>query len=77
MCVCVSDSIDMGSMEHLLHNVCLLLASRTREIVKAALSFIKVILFVMDPKTLAGHVTVMVGLCACGLCWVSASVCVA
>uniref|UniRef100_A0A674BSC1 Ribosomal RNA processing 12 homolog n=1 Tax=Salmo trutta TaxID=8032 RepID=A0A674BSC1_SALTR len=48
---------DMGSMEHLLHNVCLLLASRTREIVKAALSFIKVILFVMDPKTLAGHVT--------------------
>uniref|UniRef100_A0A674BU55 Ribosomal RNA processing 12 homolog n=1 Tax=Salmo trutta TaxID=8032 RepID=A0A674BU55_SALTR len=53
------DSIDMGSMEHLLHNVCLLLASRTREIVKAALSFIKVILFVMDPKTLAGHVTVM------------------
>lgn len=75
--MCVSDSIDMGSMEHLLHNVCLLLASRTREIVKAALSFIKVILFVMDPKTLAGHVTVMVGLCACGLCWVSASVCVA
>uniref|UniRef100_A0A8C8H6L8 Ribosomal RNA-processing protein 12-like conserved domain-containing protein n=1 Tax=Oncorhynchus tshawytscha TaxID=74940 RepID=A0A8C8H6L8_ONCTS len=54
---------DMGSMEHLLHNVCLLLTSRTREIVKAALSFVKVILFVMDPKTLAGHVTVMVGLC--------------
>ncbi|XP_071010310.1 RRP12-like protein [Oncorhynchus clarkii lewisi] len=53
------DSIDMGSMEHLLHNVCLLLTSRTREIVKAALSFVKVILFVMDPKTLAGHVTVM------------------
>uniref|UniRef100_A0A8C7QQT5 Ribosomal RNA processing 12 homolog n=1 Tax=Oncorhynchus mykiss TaxID=8022 RepID=A0A8C7QQT5_ONCMY len=48
---------DMGSMEHLLHNVCLLLTSRTREIVKAALSFVKVILFVMDPKTLAGHVT--------------------
>uniref|UniRef100_A0A6Q2Z4E4 Uncharacterized protein n=1 Tax=Esox lucius TaxID=8010 RepID=A0A6Q2Z4E4_ESOLU len=41
----------------LLHNVCLLLTSRTREIVKAALSFVKVIIFVMDPKTLAGHIT--------------------
>ncbi|XP_010897516.1 RRP12-like protein [Esox lucius] len=53
------DSIDMGTMEQLLHNVCLLLTSRTREIVKAALSFVKVIIFVMDPKTLAGHITVV------------------
>uniref|UniRef100_A0A3B4B912 Uncharacterized protein n=1 Tax=Periophthalmus magnuspinnatus TaxID=409849 RepID=A0A3B4B912_9GOBI len=45
------------TMEQLLHNICLLLTSRTREIVKAALGFIKVILFVMDPKTLASHVT--------------------
>uniref|UniRef100_A0A8C2X2C3 Ribosomal RNA processing 12 homolog n=1 Tax=Cyclopterus lumpus TaxID=8103 RepID=A0A8C2X2C3_CYCLU len=43
--------------EQLLHNVCLLLTSRTREIVKAALGFIKVILFIMDPKTLASHAT--------------------
>lgn len=49
-------------MEQLLHNVCLLLMSRTREIVKAALGFIKVILFIMDPKTLASHATVMVGI---------------
>uniref|UniRef100_A0A671YLZ9 Ribosomal RNA processing 12 homolog n=1 Tax=Sparus aurata TaxID=8175 RepID=A0A671YLZ9_SPAAU len=41
--------------EQLLHNVCLLLSSRTREIVKASLSFIKVILFIMDAKTLASH----------------------
>lgn len=47
-------------MEQLLHNICLLLSSRTREIVKAALGFIKVILFIMEPKTLASHVTVMV-----------------
>lgn len=47
-------------MEQLLHNVCLLLGARTREIVKAALGFIKVILFIMDQKTLASHVTVMV-----------------
>uniref|UniRef100_A0AAQ5YAN6 Ribosomal RNA-processing protein 12-like conserved domain-containing protein n=1 Tax=Amphiprion ocellaris TaxID=80972 RepID=A0AAQ5YAN6_AMPOC len=47
------------TMEQLLHNVCLLLSSRTREIVKAALGFIKVILFIMDPKTLASHVAVM------------------
>uniref|UniRef100_A0A3Q3WNJ1 Uncharacterized protein n=1 Tax=Mola mola TaxID=94237 RepID=A0A3Q3WNJ1_MOLML len=49
----------MTSREQLLHNVCLLLSSRTREIVKAALGFIKVILFIVDPKTLASHVTVM------------------
>lgn len=53
------DSIEVGNMEQLLHNICLLLTSRTREIVKAALSFIKVVLFIMDPKTLASHVTVM------------------
>uniref|UniRef100_A0A8D2ZS89 Ribosomal RNA processing 12 homolog n=1 Tax=Scophthalmus maximus TaxID=52904 RepID=A0A8D2ZS89_SCOMX len=46
-------------MEQLLYNICVLLSSRTREIVKAALGFIKVILFIMDPKTLASHVTVM------------------
>ncbi|XP_026212091.1 RRP12-like protein [Anabas testudineus] len=53
------DSIEVATMEQLLHNICLLLSSRTREIVKAALGFIKVILFIMDPKTLASHVTVM------------------
>ncbi|KAM9847722.1 RRP12-like protein [Aulostomus maculatus] len=53
------DSIEVSTMEQLLHNVCLLLGSRTREIVKAALGFIKVILFIMDPKALASHVTVM------------------
>uniref|UniRef100_A0A665UXK5 Uncharacterized protein n=1 Tax=Echeneis naucrates TaxID=173247 RepID=A0A665UXK5_ECHNA len=51
------DSIEVSTMEQLLHNICLLLSSRTREIVKAALGFIKVILFIMDPKTLASHVT--------------------
>ncbi|XP_029690750.1 RRP12-like protein [Takifugu rubripes] len=53
------DAIEVTTMEQLLHNVCLLLRSRTREIVKAALGFIKVILFIMDPKTLASHATVM------------------
>lgn len=52
----------MTTREQLLHNVCLLLSSLTREIVKASLSFIKVILFIMDAKTLASHVTVMVGI---------------
>uniref|UniRef100_A0A7N8XT35 Ribosomal RNA processing 12 homolog n=1 Tax=Mastacembelus armatus TaxID=205130 RepID=A0A7N8XT35_9TELE len=49
----------VNTLEQLLHNICLLLSSRTREIVKASLGFIKVILFIMDPKTLASHVTVM------------------
>lgn len=53
------DSIEVTSMEQLLSNVCLLLSSRTREVVKAALGFVKVILFIMDSKTLASHVTVM------------------
>uniref|UniRef100_A0A1A7YHG6 Ribosomal RNA processing 12 homolog n=1 Tax=Iconisemion striatum TaxID=60296 RepID=A0A1A7YHG6_9TELE len=53
------DAIEVPILEQLLYNVCVLLASRTREIVKAALGFIKVILFIMDPKTLATHVTVM------------------
>lgn len=53
------DAIEVSTMEQLLHNICLLLSSRTREIVKAALGFIKVLLFIMDPKTLASHATVM------------------
>ncbi|XP_019948079.1 RRP12-like protein [Paralichthys olivaceus] len=53
------DSIEVPVMEQLLHNICLLLSSRTREIVKAALGFMKVILFIMDPKMLASHATVM------------------
>ncbi|KAL3050287.1 hypothetical protein OYC64_012343 [Pagothenia borchgrevinki] len=53
------DAIDTNTREQLLHNICLLLTSRTREIVKAALGFIKVILFIMDPKTLASHASVM------------------
>uniref|UniRef100_A0AAY5KQZ3 Ribosomal RNA-processing protein 12-like conserved domain-containing protein n=1 Tax=Esox lucius TaxID=8010 RepID=A0AAY5KQZ3_ESOLU len=48
------DSIDMGTMEQLLHNVCLLLTSRTREIVKAALSFVKVIIFLVCDTRLRG-----------------------
>ncbi|KAM6997818.1 RRP12-like protein [Tautogolabrus adspersus] len=53
------EAIELSTTEQLLHNVCLLLSSRTREIVKAALGFIKVALFIMDPKTLASHATVM------------------
>lgn len=56
------DAIEVTTREQLLHNICLLLSSRTREIVKASLGFIKVILFIMDAKTLASHVTVMVGI---------------
>uniref|UniRef100_A0A669CRD9 Ribosomal RNA processing 12 homolog n=1 Tax=Oreochromis niloticus TaxID=8128 RepID=A0A669CRD9_ORENI len=48
---------ELITMEQLLQNICLLLSSHTREVVKAALGFIKVILFIMDPKTLASHVT--------------------
>ncbi|XP_066549145.1 RRP12-like protein [Amia ocellicauda] len=53
------DSMDVSVKEQLLHNVCLLLSSKTREVVKAALGFMKVILFILDIKILASHVPVM------------------
>ncbi|XP_061914095.1 RRP12-like protein [Entelurus aequoreus] len=53
------DDIDVSAMEELLHKVCMLLSSRTRDVVKAALGFIKVIIFVMDSDTLASHISVM------------------
>ncbi|NP_001025447.1 RRP12-like protein [Danio rerio] len=53
------DSIDLSSLELLLQNVCLLLTSRTRDIVKASLGFLKVIIFSLDVKVLAGHVNVI------------------
>ncbi|XP_069467683.1 RRP12-like protein [Ambystoma mexicanum] len=46
-------------IEQLLQNVCLLLSSKTREVVKAALGFIKVVLFVMDIKLLSKHMQLM------------------
>lgn len=55
-----ADSIDVSSLELLLQNVCLLLASRTRDIVKALLGFLKVLLFSLDVKILASHVNVIV-----------------
>ncbi|XP_048061220.1 RRP12-like protein [Megalobrama amblycephala] len=53
------DSIDVSSLEQLLHNVCLLLGCRTRDIVKASLGFLKVLLFSLDVKVLASHVNVI------------------
>uniref|UniRef100_A0A5F9D0Z9 Ribosomal RNA processing 12 homolog n=1 Tax=Oryctolagus cuniculus TaxID=9986 RepID=A0A5F9D0Z9_RABIT len=45
-----------STVEQLLENVCLLLASRTRDVVKSALGFIKVAVVVMDVTHLAKHV---------------------
>uniref|UniRef100_A0A673H581 Uncharacterized protein n=1 Tax=Sinocyclocheilus rhinocerous TaxID=307959 RepID=A0A673H581_9TELE len=50
------DSIAVSSLELLLQNVCLLLSSRTRDVVKASLGFLKVLLFSMDVKVLASHI---------------------
>ncbi|KAG9484706.1 RRP12-like protein isoform X2 [Eleutherodactylus coqui] len=46
-------------IEQLLQNICLLLSSKTREIVKAALGFVKVIIFIMDLKILSRHLQMM------------------
>lgn len=49
-----------STVEQLLENVCLLLASRTRDVVKSALGFIKVAVVVMDVTHLAKHVQLVV-----------------
>lgn len=49
-----------STVEQLLENVCLLLASRTRDVVKSALGFIKVVGVVMDVAHLAKHVPLVV-----------------
>ncbi|XP_055280941.1 RRP12-like protein [Moschus berezovskii] len=49
------------TVEQLLENVCLLLASRTRDVVKSALGFIKVAVVVMDVVHLAKHMQLVMG----------------
>jgi len=56
----VADHLELSVVEQLLQNVCLLLASRTRDVVKAALGFLKVTLLLVDSKLLAKHVQTMV-----------------
>ncbi|NXG58608.1 RRP12 protein, partial [Hemiprocne comata] len=53
------DHLELSVVEQLLQNICLLLASRTRDVVKAALGFLKVMLLLVDTKLLAKHVQMM------------------
>ncbi|NXP25115.1 RRP12 protein, partial [Scytalopus superciliaris] len=53
------DHLEFSVVEQLLQNICLLLASRTRDVVKAALGFLKVTLLLVDTKLLAKHVEAM------------------
>ncbi|KFV07024.1 RRP12-like, partial [Pterocles gutturalis] len=53
------DHLEPSVVEQLLQNVCLLLASRTRDVVKAALGFLKVTLLLVDTKLLGKHVQAM------------------
>ncbi|NXU48748.1 RRP12 protein, partial [Turnix velox] len=53
------DHLEVSVMEQLLQNVCLLVTSRTRDVVKAALGFLKVTLLLVDTKILAKHVQAM------------------
>ncbi|XP_059755485.1 RRP12-like protein [Balaenoptera ricei] len=50
-----------STMEQLLENVCLLLASRTRDVVRSALGFVKVAVVIMDMAHLAKHVQLVMG----------------
>ncbi|NXB05579.1 RRP12 protein, partial [Cnemophilus loriae] len=53
------DHLEFSVVEQLLQNICLLLASRTRDVVKSALGFLKVTLLLVDTKLLAKHVQTM------------------
>ncbi|XP_024063230.2 RRP12-like protein, partial [Terrapene carolina triunguis] len=53
------DHMGLAVAEQLLQNVCLLLGSRTRDVVKAALGFLKVALLLVDAQLLAKHVQTM------------------
>ncbi|XP_069836077.1 RRP12-like protein [Dendropsophus ebraccatus] len=53
------DHMGLQVIEQLLQNVCLLLSAKTREVVKASLGFIKVIIFIMDLKVLSRHLQMM------------------
>lgn len=59
-CCCVADHMELNVVEQLLQNICLLLGSRTRDVVKAALGFIKVVLLLVDTTLLAKHIQTMV-----------------
>ncbi|XP_065263804.1 RRP12-like protein isoform X3 [Emys orbicularis] len=53
------DHMGLAVAEQLLQNVCLLLGSRTRDVVKAALGFLKVALLLVDAQLLAKHAQTM------------------
>ncbi|XP_031453460.1 RRP12-like protein [Phasianus colchicus] len=53
------DYMELSVVEQLLQNICLLLGSRTRDVVKAALGFLKVVLLLVDTTLLAKHVQTM------------------
>lgn len=52
--------MELSTVEQLLQNICLLLGSRTRDVVKAALGFLKVVLLLVDTTLLAKHIQTMV-----------------
>lgn len=58
--LCPPGLMGTSTVEQLLENVCLLLASRTRDVVKSALGFIKVAVVVMDVAHLAKLVQLVV-----------------
>nr|XP_032825258.1 RRP12-like protein [Petromyzon marinus] len=54
------DHLEGSVLSQLLSNVVLLLSSHTRDVVKSALGFLKVVIFVTDVRTLAQHVQLIV-----------------
>lgn len=65
--VCVSnficttaEHVGPDALEQLIQHVCLMIGSRTRDVVKSALGFLKVALLLLDTSLLGRHMQTMV-----------------
>lgn len=56
------DKMDSNLIHMMIENTCLLLTSKSREVVESAISFIKILFSAIDTQDLAQHIEFMVSL---------------
>lgn len=57
---CPAEHISPAALEQLVQHICLMVGSRTRDVVKSALGFLKVALLLLDVSLLGRHLQTMV-----------------
>ena len=63
----IAEHIGSDALEQLMQHVCLMIGSRTRDVVKSALGFLKVTLLLLDTASLGRHMETMVRLQECSV----------